>query len=477
MNYPFLFCLFAAFAIVASGKRSLHLSKKELQSQTWALIASGAAGWDDYRMQADVCHAYHLFHEYFGIPDERIIVMMVDDIANNEQNPFPGKVINEVGGNDVYAGVPHDYTGGLVTPENFQKLMIGESVPGGSNKTLKSTSDDNVLIYFCDHGFPNMICFPYNPMKTPMIQDALDQMVARNMFKNLIFYLDTCYSGSIFYNMNLADNMFVLTACGVTEVTYSCKYDKDLKNYPCDLFSHAWITDMETNNKPGHTFYQQYDFIQDNIEFAHSCAYGNRDRYFNSTINSFFQLPDINGMKDSVIGFSKPDEDKGPVSQFDIPLDLARHLYEEDPTESNRKRLEKELTIKKLIDTMNTHIVQAAKPGLPAVALSSCSTCDMSCPCYQYCLKQDTPSNCQKECCSVGIYKCQNDPPSSDYSKCLDTLVDEYYHACDYKHNYLGKAGGIFMNLCKRPGVNVQAAVEEIQKQCTMYKSFLKENY
>lgn len=317
--------------------------------------------------------------------------------------------------------------------------MIGDSVPGGSNKTLKSTPDDNVFIYFCDHGLPDMLCFPYSNMKKNMVQDALNQMVERNMFKNLIFYLDTCYSGSIFYDAQLTDNMFVVTACGVPEVTYSCHYDDGIKTYPCDLFSHAWITDMEKNNKPGHTFYQEYEFIQDNIEFAHSCAYGNSAVYFNSTINSFFQLPDFNGQKYTYgVSPAKQNDDKGPVSQFDVPLALARHHYKENPTESNRKNLEKELTIKKLIDTMHTHIVQAAKPGLSAAALSPCTTCDLSCPCYQYCLKQNSPSACQKECCSVGIYKCQNDPPSPDYGKCLDTLVEEYYNACGYKHNYLG---------------------------------------
>ena len=55
--------------------------------------------------------------EYFkivkdhGIPDENIVVMMYDDIANSKENPFPGKIFNRPNGPDVYAGVPKDYTG------------------------------------------------------------------------------------------------------------------------------------------------------------------------------------------------------------------------------------------------------------------------------------------------------------------------------------------------------------------------------
>ena len=34
--------------------------------------------------KADACHAYQIIHNY-GIPDERIVVMMYDDIANNKE--------------------------------------------------------------------------------------------------------------------------------------------------------------------------------------------------------------------------------------------------------------------------------------------------------------------------------------------------------------------------------------------------------
>lgn len=34
--------------------------------------------------QADVCHAYQVVHQN-GVPDEQIVVMMYDDIANNKE--------------------------------------------------------------------------------------------------------------------------------------------------------------------------------------------------------------------------------------------------------------------------------------------------------------------------------------------------------------------------------------------------------
>ena len=58
----------------------------------WVVLVAGSNGYWNYRHQADVCHAYQIVHKH-GIPDENIIVMMYDDIANNRENPEKGKVM------------------------------------------------------------------------------------------------------------------------------------------------------------------------------------------------------------------------------------------------------------------------------------------------------------------------------------------------------------------------------------------------
>ena len=55
----------------------------------WAVLVAGSNGYFNYRHQADICHAYQILRKN-GIPDERIIVMMYDDIAHNTNNPTPG---------------------------------------------------------------------------------------------------------------------------------------------------------------------------------------------------------------------------------------------------------------------------------------------------------------------------------------------------------------------------------------------------
>ncbi len=55
--------------------------------------------------QADVCHAYQILKKG-GLKDENIIVFMYDDIAYDSENPYPGTIINNPLGSDVYHGVP-----------------------------------------------------------------------------------------------------------------------------------------------------------------------------------------------------------------------------------------------------------------------------------------------------------------------------------------------------------------------------------
>jgi len=470
--------IFICFIFVVANARSLHITREELQSNTWALIVSGANGWENYRMQADVCHAYHVFHDHMGISDDRIIVMMYDDIAFDSQNPFPGKIINDIGGPDVYYGVPHDYTGSSVTSDNFGKLMIGETASGGSGKTLKSTANDNVFIYYSDHGGMYALYFPDAPFTTNKMEDALNTMIQKNMFKNLIVYTDACYSGSMFYRMkNISDNIYVTTAAPVGEYAYSCNYDTDLRNFPCDLFSHTWMTDMEQNNKGGYTFNDEFDYVQQNVHFSQTCRYGGKDKFGAMTINSFFQLPDVEKSKKVAPGAhagALRGENMG-VSTIDAPLYLAQHVYEQEPTEENRKKLEKQLSIRKAVDKVIQRIVDAAKPGAEPATLTPCgSACDNSCPCYQYCLKEKEPNYCMVECCNEAS-ACYSAPPHSNngniFDQCLETLSEEYANACGFKYDYLRKADGIFYRLCKRESVNVAAAVDEIHKQCNLFKN------
>ena len=73
------------------------LSIAAADASSWVVIVAGSNGYQNYRHQADACHAYQTAIKN-GIAPERIVLMMFDDVANNEGNPFPGKLFNTADG-------------------------------------------------------------------------------------------------------------------------------------------------------------------------------------------------------------------------------------------------------------------------------------------------------------------------------------------------------------------------------------------
>jgi legumain len=81
------------------------ITEAQTQGKTWVFLVAGSNGYQNYRHQSDIYHAYQVFTKK-GVPAENIIVMHYDDIADARENPTPGTVINVPNGPNVYPGVP-----------------------------------------------------------------------------------------------------------------------------------------------------------------------------------------------------------------------------------------------------------------------------------------------------------------------------------------------------------------------------------
>jgi legumain len=96
-----------------------------VSADEFAVLVAGSNTYGNYRHQADVCHAYQILIKHGYNPDN-IIVMAYDDIANDPENPFPGKVFNKPSdgpGTDVYAGCKINYKGEDVNPDNYIAII------------------------------------------------------------------------------------------------------------------------------------------------------------------------------------------------------------------------------------------------------------------------------------------------------------------------------------------------------------------
>nr|AWD84470.1 asparaginyl endopeptidase 2 [Pigea enneasperma] len=248
----------------------------------WAVLIAGSNGYWNYRHQADVCHAYQLLKKG-GLKDENIIVFMYDDIAHNFENPRPGIIINNPKGEDVYKGVPKDYTGEDVNAGNFYAVILGNktALTGGSGKVVNSGPNDHIFIYYTDHGGPGILGMPTSPyIYADKLVDVLKQKHASGTYKSLVFYLEACESGSIFEGLLPEGlNIYATTASNAIESSWGTYCPGDHISPPpeyetClgDLYSVAWMEDSDVHNLRTETLHQQYELVKQRT--AHSNGYG-----------------------------------------------------------------------------------------------------------------------------------------------------------------------------------------------------------
>jgi len=304
-------------------------------AKDWAVIVAGSNTYGNYRHQADACHAYQIVHEW-GIPDERVITFIYDDLVNSTQNPYPGQVFNkptdaDTPGVDVYAGCKIDYSGSDNNKENFLAVLTGDAEKTGGKPVLKSSADDNVFINFVDHGGTQSIAFPGMVLLSASdLNDALTTMYSQQMYSKLVFYLEACESGSMFENILSPDmNIYATTAANAAESSWGtyCPPDdfvqgKSIGSCLGDLYSVNWMEDCDAVGKK-ETLQDQFTKVQQLTDKSHVMQYGD-------TTFTDMTTGDFMGSK-----FSKPTKatsstagkKSSTVASRDIPVHLAYYKY------------------------------------------------------------------------------------------------------------------------------------------------------
>lgn len=90
----------------------------------WAVLVCTSTFWFNYRHIANVLSIYHIIRR-LGISDDRIILMLGEDIACNARNVFPATVFNHIDREqNVYdSDVQVDYRGADVTVNTVLRLL------------------------------------------------------------------------------------------------------------------------------------------------------------------------------------------------------------------------------------------------------------------------------------------------------------------------------------------------------------------
>ena len=253
------------------------------EGDNWAVLACGSTGYLNYRHQADIYHVYHTLLNR-GFTQSHIILFAYDDIAYNPKNPFPGEVYNRPDGPNVYSGLIIDYSSNMVTPENYLSVLKGDNKNGKLKKVLNSTKDDNIFLYFSDHGINGAMVFPGNNfLYADELKETFEIMQEKKMYKNIIYYMESCYSGSMFIDLNPDLNIYSITAASPEEESlatycYPDDYVKGREMYTClsNEFTSNWLDDIDKNDfDMNYSSREQFNFIKSLTKNSHVQEYGN----------------------------------------------------------------------------------------------------------------------------------------------------------------------------------------------------------
>ncbi|KAL4100790.1 hypothetical protein QTP88_020819 [Uroleucon formosanum] len=250
----------------------------------WVVLVAGSDGWNNYRHQADICHAYQIVKKN-GIPENNIITMMVDDIAYNSRNPTPGKIINKPDGDDVYGGVKIDYKREDVNKTNFLKIITGDQEGMrsiGTGRVVLGGPLDRIFINFVDHGTTGILCFPDEYLYADELNNAFNTMNKNGSYKKMLLYIEACDAGSMFDGILSEDtNIFAVTASGPRENSFGCYCKKESGPYnTClgDLFSVTWMEDLDVprckKSARKRTIFNDFSLTRSNVTKSNVMIYG-----------------------------------------------------------------------------------------------------------------------------------------------------------------------------------------------------------
>ncbi|EAR87483.2 peptidase C13 family protein (macronuclear) [Tetrahymena thermophila SB210] len=254
----------------------------------YAVLVAGSNYYYNYRHQSDVCHGYHTLLNK-GYKAENIIVMSYNDVANDPQNPFPGKLFNkpDVNGQgvDVNQGCVIDYQGEDVNPQNYLAILEGrkDKVTGGNGRVLESGPQDHVFLSFYDHGAPGLIAFPSDYLYATDLLNTFQYMHTNKKYQRLVYYLEACESGSMFVDLSKNLNIYALSAASPDESSWAayCGDQAVVNNVnigSClgDLFSVNWMEDTDNHKSLSHyPLQKQFEVIKEETNLSQVMQWGN----------------------------------------------------------------------------------------------------------------------------------------------------------------------------------------------------------
>ncbi|XP_059641452.1 uncharacterized protein LOC132283515 [Cornus florida] len=245
-----LLCPILLCNAIASSSSSSSSSATTIHTNNWAVLVCTSRFWFNYRHMANTLSLYRTVKR-LGIPDERIILMLADDMACNARNKYPAQVFNNENHRlNLYGdNVEANYRGYEVTVENFLRVLTGRhetAVP--RSKRLLSDEGSHILLYMTGHGGDEFLKFQDSEeLQSHDLADAVKQMKEKRRFKELLIMVDTCQAATLFSQLR-SPGVLAIGSSMKGENSYSHHLDSDVGVSVVDRFTFYTLAFFERLN-------------------------------------------------------------------------------------------------------------------------------------------------------------------------------------------------------------------------------------
>merc|ERR1712070_195337 len=253
--------------------------------------------------------------------------------------------------------------GADVTPQMFMDVLTGQA----SGKKLGSTSEDNVFIFFSDHGAPGLIAFPGSAgvLHKEQLQTTLQTMSDNKMFNKLTFYLETCESGSMFQDMSIP-GVYAPSAANPTESSWGsyCGSEAVVNGKPinsclCDLFSVSWMEDADAVDTTKESLEENFQTVKTATTRSEVMQWGDTT-YTDDKMSEFIGNLDL-------LSASRSEGPKNVVNTREADLARLYSMYRHATTSAERLRigqeLQQELSTQMAVDMIHNKWLDLVYPG------------------------------------------------------------------------------------------------------------------
>ena len=229
----------------------------------WAVVISPSTTWANYRHQADAFAMYQTLRQH-GYDDDHIVLIVEDNLANDANNKkFPGQIFVERSDDpnihddlvnlDVRNGANVDYHFTDITPEDVADIMLGrqsDRLP----KVIHPTSTSDVFFFWSGHGgsregplWGNENANSY--FGKERIKDIVTQMNDADMYRRLMFSIETCFSGQWGEALTGLPDVIVLTAANPYETSKADVHNSDIGVFLSNAFARTFRKYVNINNR------------------------------------------------------------------------------------------------------------------------------------------------------------------------------------------------------------------------------------